>query len=344
MKTRIYCISLILACAICAISFADTIQTKDGSVIVGEVIHLDQGKVTIKTQFAGELTIPWDQVASIETEQTKPIHLSDGSVIVGTVSKTDTDALEVKRETSQTVFSVNAADIAAIDPPPPPAPPTPTPIQWHGSIVGSLSITEGNTDTKGAGVSADLNRRRDDDRITLKGGYYYTENDSDATRDDQFLSGKYDYFFTKKLFGYLNSRLDRDEIKDLRLRSTGGLGLGYQWIETEIYNFFGEGGLSYVNEDFKLDVDDETYAAGRAAYHFDWWLIKDLLQFNHNTEFLLGFEDTEDWLAISDGSLMWKWTDRWSFNAGVRFEYDNTPATGRKSADWKYNVGVGYSF
>ena len=90
-------------------------------------------------------------------------------------------------------------------------------------------------------------------RITLKGGYFYQKDDDETTRDDQYILGKYDYFFTEKLFGYLNTRLDRDSMKELKLRTTGGAGLGYQFLETDIYNLYAEGGISYVNEDFKQD-------------------------------------------------------------------------------------------
>ncbi len=324
---------------------ADQLTLKDGSVLMGKVLQMVEGKVQIETSFAGKIEIPADQILRMETEEVKPIHLSDGSVIQGTIQTEETERLNVlwggKEETK---FSVTPEDITAIAPPPPPPPPTPTPVKWHGKVVGDLTVTDGNTETIGAGFSADLKRRTEDDRIALKGGYYYSEDDGKAIRDDQYILGKYDYFYSEKAFVYLNSRLDRDAIRDLRLRTTGGTGLGYQFLETDIYNFFGESGISYVNEDFVLDADDETYVAGRVALHFAWWIIKEKLRFEEDAEMLFGFENTKDWFAISDSSLIWQWTERWSSQAGLRFEYDNTPATGREKTDTKYTLGIGYSF
>ena len=189
-----------------------------------------------------------------------------------------------------------------------------------------------------------MNKRAEDDRIGLRAGYFYTEDDGKGTRDDQFLFGKYDYFFSKQLFAYLTSRLDRDAIRDLNLRTTGGAGAGYQFIENDTLDLFGEMGLSYVNEDFVNDFDDQSYVAGRVAGHFGWWILKDRLRFTEDLEVLLGIEDVDDWFAISESALTWKWTEQWSANAGIRFEYDNTPATGFDRADTKYTVGIGYSF
>ncbi|MFB3786101.1 MAG: YdiY family protein [bacterium] len=321
----------------CPFAMPDTVKTLDGSVLKGTVTSLVDGKLVLKTDFAGDIIIPLEKVATLETTEVMPIHLNDGSVITGTLQPSPPEKMEVIRAEDQTRMSVVPAQITAINPPPPP------PVVWHGSLVGDLTITDGNSQTKGIGIAGDMSRRTADDRITLKGGYFYTEDKGVGTRDDQFLAGKYDYFFNEKLFGYLNTRLDRDAIKDLELRSTGGAGLGYQFLETDIFDLFGEAGISYVNENF-TNSPDQAYAAGRAALGFGWWIVKDIVRFEENAEILVSVEDANDWLGISDTGLIWKWTDHWSSRAGVRFEYDNTPAIGRERADTKYLLGIGYTF
>ncbi|HPP00194.1 MAG TPA: DUF481 domain-containing protein [bacterium] len=328
----------LLTWAGCPLALPDTVKTVDGSILHGAVTSLLDGKLVLKTEFAGEIIIPLDKVVELETAEVMPIHLSDGTVIPGTIQPSTPGRLEVIRAEDQTRVPVVPSQIAAINPPPPP------PVKWHGSLIGDLAITDGNSQTKGIGVAGEMSRRTAEDRITLKGGYFYSEDKGEGTRDDQFISGKYDYFFTEKLFGYLNTRLDRDAIKDLELRTTGGAGLGYQFLETDIYDLFGEAGISYVNEDFSNDPDDQAYAAARFALGFGWWIVKDIVRFEENAEFLLSVEDTNDWLGISETSLIWKWTDQWSSRAGIRFEYDNTPATGFERADTKYMLGIGYTF
>jgi len=138
--------------------------------------------------------------------------------------------------------------------------------------------------------------------------------------------------------------LDRDAIRDLRLRTTGGAGIGYQFLENETWDVFNEVGISYVNEDFDLDEDDETFVAGRGAFHIGWWIIQEKLEFVEDAELLFSVQDLNDWFAISDSSLTWYWSERWSSEASLRYEYDNTPATGKKNWDLNVTLGLGYSF
>jgi putative salt-induced outer membrane protein YdiY len=336
------CLLSLIVIAICSTaSYADKVSLSDGSIIMGDITSVSDGKVKIKTSFAGDIEFPMGEVVSIETTEAKPVHLSDGSVIQGTIEMKGPNQMEVVRKKGETGFKIDTTEIQAINPPPPPPPKK---VKWVGSVVGNLAITDGNSDTKGIGISANMNRRTIEDRINLRAGYFYSENNQIGSRDDQFVVGKYDYFFNKKLFTYLTSRLDRDVIRDLDMRTTAGAGLGYQFIEDELYNLFGELGLSYVNEDYGNSIDDDSYVAGRTALHFDWWILKDRLKFTEDLEIFLGIEDLDDWFAISESGLVYKWTDQWSANAAIRFEYDNTPATGFKSTDTKYILGVGYSF
>lgn len=205
--------------AFVAASFADTVTTKGGSVLQGTVEKVTDGKVQLKTAYAGSITIALDQVVKMETAETMPVHLKDGSVIVGTFQPAPT-GLNLSRAADQSQIPVAIGDIASVNPPAKP------PVKWTGSVVGNVAITDGNTRNKGAGLSADAIRRAEIDRITFRGGYFYSENQGVKTRDDLFLSGKYDYFLGKKVYAYGTSRLDRDTIKSLTLRTTVGGGLG----------------------------------------------------------------------------------------------------------------------
>lgn len=323
--------------AFVAASFADTVTTKDGSVLQGTVEKVTDGKVQLKTAYAGSITIALDQVIKMETAETMPVHLKDGSVIVGTL-KPAADGLSLLRAEDQSQIPVAVGDIASVNPPAKP------PVKWKGSVVGNLAITDGNSRNTGAGLSADAIRRAEIDRITFRGGYFYSENQGAKTRDDLFLSGKYDYFMGKKVYAYGTSRLDRDTIKSLTLRTTVGGGLGYQFLENDIRELSGEAGASFVNEDYVLAADDQRYAAGRLAGRYSWWIRPKQLRFEENAEFLFGLNDIEDLIAISDSSLIWQWTEKWSSRATLRFEWDNTPAGGQKRLDTKIELGVGFSY
>lgn len=330
-----------LIAALASPGYCDWVEIKDGSRLMGAVVHMKEGAVILSTAFAGELEIPWEQIAAIETDEAKPIHLDDGSVIQGTIELNEDGQLDVVRGEGRTRFPIDIDEVSAISPP---ATPTPTPPRWKGKVVGNLSVNQGNTELTNGALTVDMARRNEKDRYTVRGGYFFAENDGKDTRDEQFISAKYDFFFDKQLYSYFTTRFDRDVIRELDLRTSAGAGGGYQFWETEKHKLSGELGLSYVNEDYQLATDDQDYIAARLASNFDWWIIKDKLQYSQNVEFLPGLQDVQDWYAIFDTMLTWQWNKKWSMSGGVRIGYDNTPAKGLEKEDIEYLLGVGYSF
>jgi len=318
---------------------ADTLRLRDGSVLVGQIERMVDQKMTVRTASAGELTIPFAEVMAFETEKAKPVHLTNGTVLEGTLRFGEDGMLQVIRADGGP-RTVSTSDLEAIDLPRPPETPS---VAWNAELVGNLAVTDGNSDTKALGLSGHLQRRTEEDRATLRGGYHYSEDQDRSSRDDQFASAKYDYFFQTRWFGYLNGRFDRDVIKKLKNRTSVGVGTGYQFLETERLKMFGEGGLSGVRTRYQNGTEDADYPAARVAFNAEWWIIKDQLRFTENAEALFRLDDTDGWLAISETGLSWHLTDKWSAQAGIRYEYDNAPARGEKQADTKYSLGIGYS-
>jgi putative salt-induced outer membrane protein YdiY len=95
---------------------------------------------------------------------------------------------------------------------------------------------------------------------------------------------KYDYFFTRQLYGYAGVKIERDRIADLDLRLTPGAGVGYQWFEGPTFNLSTEAGIAWIYEDYR-NAGTRDEIAGRLAYHVDWRPVSALLLF-HNFEWL----------------------------------------------------------
>ena len=176
-------------------------------------------------------------------------------------------------------------DVAQINPPP---------VKWTGGLIANALVTRGNSETDNIGATFNAVRRSENDRITLGAGYYYGRQededtgDKETTIDNWFVLGKYDYFLTKKLYVYGAFRAERDQIADLDLRLTAGLGLGYQWFETPYLNLFTEAGLAWVYEDYE-DQDSENHCSRRGS-PITWTGSRTrMLTLFHNLEWLPAF-------------------------------------------------------
>ncbi len=230
-------------------------------------------------------------------------------------------------------------DIKSINPPP---------VKWTGAITANGLLTDGNSNTQNIGIAIDASRRSEQDRISFDAGYLYGRQknpdtgESSTTTDSWFLFGKYDYFFTKKFYGSVSSRVERDRIADLKLRVTPAGGVGYQWIEKPNMNFLTEAGLAWVYEDFENAPSDDHFAL-RLAYHFDKKL-NDKVNFFHDLEYLPSIEDSSDFNINADAGVRVTLTKNKFTEFRFEWKHDNQPAPGAAENDLRYLLGVGWAF
>ena len=65
---------------------ADVIETKDGARLVGTVAGINDGKITLKTSYAGDIEVAQSEVAKLTMESALAIRLEDGTTVEGIAS------------------------------------------------------------------------------------------------------------------------------------------------------------------------------------------------------------------------------------------------------------------
>ena len=76
----------LLLCTCSGLLRADQITLKNGDVITGAIVKKDGGKLTIKSEFLGEVTMPWDAVTGIKSDAPVTVGLPGDRKISGKVS------------------------------------------------------------------------------------------------------------------------------------------------------------------------------------------------------------------------------------------------------------------
>src|SRR5580658_2859347 len=84
MKT-IALLFLILNCTL----LADQVTMKNGYRLSGSIVKYDGKNLILKSELAGQVTIPWDAVTAITSSAPLNIGLKDGQMLVGTVTTAD---------------------------------------------------------------------------------------------------------------------------------------------------------------------------------------------------------------------------------------------------------------
>jgi putative salt-induced outer membrane protein YdiY len=322
---------------------ADEVYLVNGDRITGKIKTMGDGKLTIESDLAGKLTVDMNNVTTFKSNEPIEIQLKDGTGFKKQVEKAETGKFAIESDQTLKAQDFNVASITIINPPPKEEP------KWHGDISGALVKTTGNTSTENRNASFNLNKRTDNDRSLLSGEYNYGKQKDPSTgeqtvsQDNWKLHGKYDYFFTKKAFGFLDGRYEKDRIAELQRRVVIGAGAGYQWVESKPFNFSTEAGIASRYENYTNDTPSSSQLSVQLGYHLDKELTK-VLTFINDLTYYPSLENSSDYLLMTTGELRAKITEKFFTNFKVEFDYDSTPAEGKGTTDLKYILGVGMSF
>ena len=317
---------------------ADDVWLKNGDRIKGVVVTMEAEKLIFKTSYAGDIAIARSEITNITTEAPVKVIFADGTSAQGVILSGEGGKISMKSEQMETPLTVSMTQVMGMNPPPPGPP-----VTLSGHINIGINITDGNTNTKTYYGDAELVARSEKNRFTLGGIYNRAEDSGKTTKDNQTGYIKYDHFLTDKWYFLANAAGTKDSFKDLNLRSTAGLGMGYQFFETKTTNLSVELGANYVNEDY-IVADDDSYAAGRWAVNFDHLLYADFIQFFHKHVGLISLENTSKTSVMSQTGFRFKIYQGLNATAQVNFDWDNAPSPGVENKDTVYIVTLGYQF
>jgi putative salt-induced outer membrane protein YdiY len=216
-------------------------------------------------------------------------------------------------------------------------------VTYKGTLSGAVTLTDGNTDEVSAHVSANFEAKSKRHRFTLGGKYTYGESDDEITARNALGRIKYDFFVWKKLYTYAQTRFERNDFQDLNLRSTIGLGVGYQILDTKRTSLFAEVGVSYFNEDF-MEAEDQKSTSARESIGFTFDIVPKRIKFFHLHEFYYRWDKSDSYFFSSEQGLRFLLFRNFFANFQVDFDYNSQPAPGTEKSDTRYIAGIGYEF
>ncbi|OXU15812.1 DUF481 domain-containing protein [Sedimentisphaera salicampi] len=323
---------------------ADVVYLTNGDKISGKVQTVGGGKMKIASELAGDIEIALENVSSFETKEPVEMHLKDGSTLNQPVEKGSEGCIQTKETELLKPQKLKIDSISSVNPPAPEKP------RWKGSISGGVSVSSGNTDKTDYNLSAYMQKRTEQDRITLSADYAQSEQTNDDTGEERTTEewwktrAKFDYFLSKKLYAFIDGRYETDKIADLDRRVLIGGGLGYQWIESAAMNFSTDLGVASRYEKYDNEPDSSTELSGQASYHFDKQMM-DNLMFIHELTFYPSFESLSDEYYVSTfAELKYQMTDAIFASFKSILDYDKSPAAGTESTDKKYMFSIGVDF
>ncbi len=324
----------------------DVVTLKDGGVLYGEVIEMSGGVLLIKTAAAADniVKINWASVSKLAINHPIPIHLKEGTVLIGTATEGPDGTINVRAEPLKGTMEVPIDSITALNPL------IQAPVIYSGSLTGGFSQTTGNSHLKNASLLGDFVARSEQLRLSLNGRYIYGDNANTLIARNARGTIKLDFFITKRLFWFASAYFENDRFQDLKMRTALATGPGYQFIERGDFSgilkdmtLYAEAGIAYFNEDFRV-ADDASSLRGRWSIKLNWPVLDDRVTFYHFDELYPSLQNTKNYYLTMDNGVRFKLFEGFVSNFQVTTRFNSHPAKGTGDTDNLYLMTLGYSF
>jgi putative salt-induced outer membrane protein YdiY len=314
-------------------AYADEVHLKNGDRISGEIIRVEKDVLTLETGFTEgvKIRIDWKEVACIRTDRPLPVMLDDEEVVIGTITCPSEGRMQITSEKFGKLKDLGLEEVRAVNP-----------AMFRGYFTVGGILNEGNSDDIAVNVSTRFAVRTPRHRFTAEAKHNYGESGGQVTTRNSLASLKYDVFKTEKLYTYAQTLLQEDEIANINLRNTDGLGLGYQFRDTKLLELFVEAGLSFYHESV-VEGNDTSAASGRWAVGLNWQAIpKRMMVFHRQEGYYTPSQDL--WHIRAEQGVRVPLIRHFSTNVQLDYEYTNKPQAGAVKSDATLIFGVTYDY
>jgi putative salt-induced outer membrane protein YdiY len=340
MKRHLMSLCLVFPLLLMSIppALADQVHLKNGDRISGKIIRMEEDKLVVKTDYAGEISVAWEQVASVTADEKIKVVLGDGTSLEGQTVDIEEGKMTLKTEKVEAPLSFDLAEVQAINPKAKPA------VRITARANVGIIQESGNTDSDNIRLDGSFVGRTDKSRFGVGGEINREKSDDEFTVKNWLAYANYDYFITQKWFWYVGTLFENDEFADLDLRSTIGTGIGYQIFETDTLNLSVSAGPAYVDENF-IVADDNDYAAGQWGVNYDQYFFKKFLQLFHNQTGVVSLDDSSDWFIKTRQGVRVPLYKGLTGTLQYNYDYDHNPSPDAKeNYDAKLMFLLGYEF
>ena len=338
---------LIFFSLVSCLAFADQIQLKSGDRITGKISKLDSGKVTIKTDFADEISVKWDKIAKLTSDA--PLYVpgpNQKTLTVNSIERTDGEVVVSGANTPETRIAAADVTLFRSEDEQEAYEKTLRPgllKEWNGGLNFGLALARGNSDTTNISSGLALARTTLTDKITLYlASVYATDAILNTTTSNAINAGaRYDHNLTKRLFAYASADFSYDELQGLNLGSIIGGGLGVHVINRPDTTLDVLGGISWTRQAYIGNVV-KSFPSAQIGEVFTKHLFANT-DFKQRGFFYPDLTNSSQYNAALDAGLTTKVYKRLSWQLTFSDRYTSYPLPGKKSNDLLFGTGIGIS-
>ena len=332
---------LALASPLLAAPKTDILIFNNGDRLTGEVKGLERGKLSFKTDATGTISVEWDKVASVQSNQYLEVELSDGRRHFGRASPEQSEGeLKLRVGSGSNQREVKLTDVVRI-----------APIE-QGRLIDRLDgyITAGYDYTKATDLhqftfTGGLNSRNEKRQWSIDGSTTQVSQSGQEDTSRYELSAVSRRFLRERWFVQGFGSFEGNDELGLDLRTTVGAAYGRFLRQDQKQDWAAYAGLALTQENFSEQPGNESVEGVLGTQY--WYYRYDSPEASFNASLNLFPSITEAGRMRSEGRLRARYeivTDLF-FEASFYGSYDSEPGEGAESkSDYGVTTSLGYSF
>lgn len=337
-------------------ALADSVVMKNGDKLSGEILNTTDKGVVFKSEFAGEVTIGWDNITEVASASPVVITTKDGRKITGT-AKTADGKLILMPQSGEPV-EVPKEAVAAVRNPA--GQQTFEQLEerrlhpgfldlYTGFFDFGLAGSRGNSKTQNYASTGKMNRITDKDNFGIYFNQIYTSNSTLGPKEVTASAMRGGWNYSRNIgprwFLQAFNDYEYDRFQGLDLRVVLGGGLGYYFIKNDRGFLSVSGGGAWNREQFGIfppAYPDGLLRNSGEIYVAQEWVYKLNRMFSINEKFVIfpNISDLGAYRINFDTSLAAAVNRIIALQFTVSDRYLSNPLVGRVPNDILFSAGI----
>lgn len=320
----------------CALpTLADTVWLKNGDRLTGTIKAFDGGKLVMQTPYAGEMSISWSSVATLESDQALMIKQSlyEGEVARSLQSAEEGHVTLANGERPRTVELDSIRQILRPKP-------LVADLGWKGSVDVAFNYKDGSSQTEHHNAKLNTLARHGRWRHNV-GAEYHRELTNDVEVEDNYdLDYALDHFVSDQWFWQGRFDYQRDNLGSVERQRQVGSGPGYQFWDNELGAFSLASLINRADYDY-ANGERDSFPTMALKWQYNRYLLGKRFELYTNGEVGKPLDNGSDYSLDAEAGVRYRVTDWAWLNLRAEKDMIKNGKDDDKLNEQRYLFGVG---
>ena len=317
----------------------DILVFVNGDRLTGEVKSLERGRLRFNTDATGTISIEWDDVLYLQSDQNIQVETAEGVRYLGHLS-TSTDERMIVVETGSGPVDLELGRVILM-----------TPIEARGLDRIDGDVSAGYNFAKAdevtsTHVAVDLNYRTEARIFSLEFDSQFTDSSTNEPSQDLTVALEYTRLLANRWITGAFVQFDRNDELGLDLRSSIGGGGGRILRQSDNSSLSLTGGLIVSRESVDADVPDENFLEAFATLTWDWFRYDTPeLDLTTSLQIIPNLTDSGEYRGEFEMKFKWEIIEDLFWALTIADSYDSkAELTGGENNDYSIITSLGWEF